>query len=622
MTQEYKNFMLDYLAGNKTDTPMANVPQLQSVGTITNNYRDYLYNLYGTFQYGGIIQPNNSNKILMYCVLTQTDNNSNSYYQSVILLLDENYNILDHVDSYSSGTKFKWFRELQYDEETNRLYGIEDTRQYTTSDPVYRFVMLDNPIMNYELNGELSCNLRRAYSFPVAYNTMDLSSRRVLYKDPNSSNYLIIGTTPTQTYLSYLKLQINVGSSNTWEQYNYAFNGSVNNSFVMWNSEVPYAETYGSDFYIYKLQNGVVSEIGDFDPSSLGSSNKVLYDVIAYSQGHAYISTSNYNSSYTIATACIYKYDNGTLTEIYNDGGNSKYSLTINHIRLSYYNNIPFVARAVATAQNYYDIYIGMLTNDTLTEIQVAENVRYYSTYIQTNQISNKRVYNLYTMGIQNQNNVYVANVVYNVDNYNGASGISVLSGVPHSMRLYAEDAIVFARNLYNMRINANTITSILEVPNTYLNDTPITNEDLYSLNNNVLDQQTETINTNIYETLYINTNDTWNMINRNDPLEPLTNKVGATRIVNSTAQQLDYDNAKAGVFRVVTSGGYYDRYINPSDISYDDGVYTYSFNFYGNPSITQIQILSYDKETIYCTYDISTESGKTYTYTQELTIE
>ena len=59
-----------------------------------------------------------------------------------------------------------------------------------------------------------------------------------------------------------------------------------------------------------------------------------------------------------------------------------------------------------------------------------------------------------------------------------------------------------------------------------------------------------------------------------------------------------------------------------PSDISYNDGVYTYSFNFYGNPSINQIQILSYDKETIYCTYDVSTQSGKTYTYTQEVTIE
>lgn len=621
MTQEYKDYILDYLTGNKTDTPLVDTPQIENAGTITNNYRDYLYDKYGSFQYGGIIQPNNSNKLLMYCVLTM-GSGSSSYYQSVILLLDENYNILDSIDSYASGTPFKWLKELQYDEATNRLYGIEDTRATTTSNPSYRFIMLDNPIMNYELKGEMSCSIRRSYSFPSTYNSMDISGRRVLYKDPNGSNYLILGTIPNETLLAYLKLTINVGAANEWSQYTIAFNGTINNSFVNWTNGEPYAETYCSDFYIYKLQNGVVSELGNFDPSSMGSRNKVLFDVIAYSQGHAYISISNYNSSYTIASAIIYKYSNGTLTEIYNDGGNSKYGLTINHIRLAYFNNIPFVVRAVAISQNYYDIYIGMLTNDTLTETKIVENERSYSTYIMTSQISTKRVYNLYTIGIQNQNYVYRAMVVYNVDNYNGASGISVLSGVPHSMRLYAEDAIVFARNLYNMRINANTITSILEVPNTYLNNTTITGEDLYSKNNNVLDQQTETINTNIYETLYINTNDTWNMINRNDPLEPLTNKVGATRLVNSTAQQLDYNNAKCGVFRVVTSGGYYDRYINPSDISYDDGVYTYSFNFYGNPSITQIQILSYDKETIYCTYDISTQAGKTYTYTQEVTIE
>ena len=40
MTQEYKDYILDYLTGNKTDTPLVDTPQIENAGTITNNYRE------------------------------------------------------------------------------------------------------------------------------------------------------------------------------------------------------------------------------------------------------------------------------------------------------------------------------------------------------------------------------------------------------------------------------------------------------------------------------------------------------------------------------------------------------------------------------------------------------
>ena len=619
MTQDYKDFMLDYLAGNKTDTTMVNEPILEQGNTITNNLRDYLYNIPGSsgtaWIYSGIIQPKNSNKSIMYGNLDDGNNNFVPY----IIVLDENYNPLGYTTTFDSGTSLSKFEALKFDE-NNKLYGIDNTTQVYdgTGNNTYRFIMLDNPIMNYESTGSVSVKLRRSYFFPSGYNTNSFAGTNKIIKDPNNSKYLMVSF-DTSSKPQFIELEVNVGSANTWTTYassQTTNNATVNALYVDWSGENVYAKMYSS-YYIFTLSSGSVSRTTVSIPSS-----ESVQGVAYVGADTAYYGVLAYVNGYSTAQAKIYKY-NGSLSTLWTGETAPVYATPTQLIRMIEVDGLIVFNRYVET---YYssgtrkaDTYSGVIYNDEVYEIKTNENMQIYTMKIEPLVTHN---YNLWKIGYQEASDIFVTQMVFNVDNYNGQAGIDVNSGVPHSMRLSDTNGLVFARNLYNMRINDNTITSIMEVPNTYLNDLTITNEDLYSVNNNVLDEQTESIQTNIYETLYINANDTWNMINRNDPLEPLTNQIGATRIVNSTARQLDYDDAKCGVFRVVTSGGYYDRYINPSDVSYDDGVYTFSFNFYGNPSITQIQILSYDKQTVYCTYDVSTQSGKTYTYTQELTIE
>lgn len=625
MTQEYKDFILDYLAGNKTDTPMVNQPILEQATAIENDLKTYIQNIGGSTSWGytGILQPTNSDKMLLYGNVSDGD----SSYIPFIIVLDENFNILGHTTTYDSGTQLSSFMRLEFDE-NNKLYGIDNTT--LTLDPqtsynTYRFIMLDNPIMNYESTGSVSVRLRRSYYFPSAYNS-GTSYGYQITKNPNTSKYLMVTTIENNNVpiVRCILLEVNVGSTNTWNNYESSQMtsiSSVQDIFADWSGEQVKAKIYSGD-YVFELSNGSISRTQVVNNTLPGYTG--VQSVVALNYTTAYYGMVFYPSnSYASMQARIYKYDGTNLTKIWNSEYVTAYGVPPQVIRLQYKDGLVFYNRYEkidfsSGSPSHAKTYTGVVYNDEVYEIQTNSSVEISGLGLPII----RHNYNLWRIGYQETEKCYITQMVFNVDNYNGESGIDINSGVPHSMRLYGSDGILFARNLYNMRINENTITSIMEVPNTYLNDTTITNEDLYSVNNNIIDQHTDSINTNIFETLYINVNDTWNMINRNDPLEPLTNKTGATRVVNSTASQVDYDNAKVGVFRVVTSGGYYDRYINASDISYDNGVYTYSFNFYGNPSINQIQILSYDKQTIYCTYDISTQSGKTYTYTQELTIE
>ena len=72
--------------------------------------------------------------------------------------------------------------------------------------------------------------------------------------------------------------------------------------------------------------------------------------------------------------------------------------------------------------------------------------------------------------------------------------------------KLYnSNNKIIFARNLYNKVINANTTISTLNIPNTNLNDITIYNQSLIGETNYVLMNNQESITKNIYENLNIN---------------------------------------------------------------------------------------------------------------------
>jgi len=635
MTQEYKDLMLDYLTGNISIETGDNLPQYSNVITTTTNLDTYISTYISDYSILGYL--NYTDKYLLYGKYTL---NSEEY--GFLVIIDETFQPVQCITEFDSGTKLYPFEIMQYDE-NNYIFAVTGNK----------FIMLNNVLLTS--SDTYTCKLRRTYNFPssvIPYGDINYEGdgsnhkrNEMLLKSKNDSQYYILGyryTTQGGTTYSFCvtTLKVNVGSSNVWGSY------LINNNWLPGltayieegTNPILKIATYNNVFN-GSLYNLVLKQY-KLDISVETPSLVLEYSPTIYTDVNAGFSELQYIGSNKLYCSIFFYSSSNRHFEIYEYDFSAEEKTFLGDLeledlnvivpspvfRLRFINGIVFFGVIYVNYNNgnIYKFATGIVYKTPKSTFMryvdltqgTYEEMYYNPLFIIQNS------YNLYNLSFLKADNSSTTQVIYNVNNYNGESFTDINSLTPHSMVLSSADKIEFARNLYNMRINANTITSILEVPNTYLNNTTITGEDLYSKNNNVLDQQTETINTNIFETLYINTNDTWNMINRNDPLEPLTNKVGATRIVNSTAVQQDYDNAKAGVFRVVTSGGYYDRYINPSDISYDDGVYTYSFNFYGNPSITQIQILSYDKQTIYCTYDVSTQAGKIYTYTQEVTIE
>lgn len=155
------------------------------------------------------------------------------------------------------------------------------------------------------------------------------------------------------------------------------------------------------------------------------------------------------------------------------------------------------------------------------------------------------------------------------------------------------------------------------------LNDIDIEQQDLLGETNGTLITNTDTIQKNIYEDLFINFYNTLTMQNQNTQ-EYITNLNGATRINSSISQIMDYDNAKIGKIRI----NYNDdtnlvKTINPAS-RVSQFVYQFSFNVYvpTGKNVISIELISEDENTTYQTITgLNLENSKSYKITQNVEI-
>lgn len=681
MTQDYKDTLLEYLTNNLVEDSGWPVPTWSNVQVEEKD--NIISELDTAFPYGyiqvGELQCKNSNGDYNGFTIVYGNYNKDSSstlitnQRGYILLFNENMDKVALITQYSSGTYLNAFIILNIDEK-GQLYGI-DQAMNSQSELRNRFIMLNNisvklPLENYK------CVLRQSY---FVDDTLDsgysvLPFIQFIAKDPNSSRYVMMSSVSTA-----LELHIQVGAANEWKYYSkggsfFQFTiPAVDNVLAIWNSNGELSITsftilIKSDTpYICKVYN--TTNTMEVIRGQTIDSSSIPY-LSEYSQfklntsGQPWTTYKSF-STYTMASDYGYlicggkgifsgtgeEYNLVFVCKVYMDPYSPKLEMISPYAQpidvpsgddtpIPLYSKL-FNINGTMFA-NYYTTLNPFSSNvvyDFWTEWFKDDTYNWFNPYtIASSEASMMSKFHLF--GIRNAYNLYTtyflgedsdssliflskSNLIYNATNYNGAKYTDTNSLVPRQMLLYDENGVIFARNLYNKVVYNNITESTLQIPNTMLNDITIAQEDLYGETMYILSSNDDEIEKNIYETLYINVFNKLNMINKNDPSNPIMNNLGATRINQSVSEVNDYDNAKIGKVRInYRNGVSYTKDIISSTIT--NNIADIQFQLTIVSDILNIEILSTDEATIYQRIvDVSDyEVGKTYVISQKCHVE
>lgn len=672
MTNDYKTTLLEYLTGNLEEETGINIPQFsQPIITETNLYDELMTLMPKGFQQKGYLRCKDNNgdfngKTIIYGYRFNDDNWTYENALGFIVLLDENLELLECITQFSSGTPLNKIMAMNVDE-TGKLYAVDIPNDHTSG----RIILLNNVSIKANSAQHYTATLRTSY-FLQGNVSQDAKRIYTIIKQPNGANYLMVLLDGKCT-----NLKINVGTTNEWTDYNINNVPNENQSGIIgiqpyWDSEENLSITMLKFVYMplpdYQYyctiakgtndENNVIQmqQLYNIVDDIFGGADGVIpYDDIptTYDWRHSFassVSTLIINPTHFYISIPVSKYNLDTentdlivRTIEYNNGTKTnKYDFTyenpVDHetsdalTELIMINNNLFfnynISDNTLSTYPFYTSYFGIMLDQNTTQYTDVGIVP--SGFTQSFHILNIiNVYNLYifnTIGYSFERDKYVYYkdiLIYNSNNYNGEAYCNTNTLVPNQVWLYDEnDNIVFARNLYNKTIYNNITEATIEVPNTMLNDLTISTQKLIGETNYILCENTDDIEKNIYETLYINFFITLLMQNRNT-LDYITNLSGSNRINNSVSEIKDYDDAKIGKVRVnYENGTSIVKDIISSTIT--NNIADIQFQLTILSDILNIEILSNDGLTTYQTitdftdYDI----GKTYIISQKCYVE
>lgn len=673
MTQDYKNLLLDYLTNNLVEeTPINDIPEFtNTINDESNLYRTLSNEFTYGFKERGIIKCKDSNnnyngKTIVYgfyylSASPQTISNSRGF----ILLLDENYNMLELITEYSSGTKLGYILALNVDE-TGQLYGVDIAYN---DDNKGRFIMLNNVSIKSENAEHYQVKLRRSYFLQGSVSS-GISFIRYIFKDPNSSSYFIYATGTRGTLL-----KLKVGAENEWIDYTENSTGGVSilagiNAFWDSNNNLTLCLVRRvlieatNTVYIYlgiSDNNNVVqyTNIGEFKSTFYPSINASKVYLLEDNLGDASSRTLRTTSAYIVSPTKFYmttgafiegtgtlvpdklipstiEYDNGTITRIGVDlnyataEASEDYVIMFSETKVI--NNALFVINYINEDNTIhypkYDITVNLMLGEYDYARKFITNVL-DSDLLEFNIIDITNMYNLFKVNAvvnsfdAGTSLLFNTNIIYNPNNFNGEAYSNTNAIDPKQIWLYDENGnIIFARNLYNKTLYNNVMEATLEVPNTMLNDITISTQKLISETNYIMNENEGDITKNIYETLYINFFNTILIQNQNT-IDYVDNIIGSTRLNRSISDTNDYDEAKITKFRInYQNGTSYVKNIISSTIT--NGIADIQFQLTPISDILNIEIISNDEETTYQTIREFTnyEIGKTYILSQKCYVE
>ena len=619
MTQDYKENLLKYLTGNLDIENGNNIPSFENSETLNKNIAENIKTI--------LTDEQNANYVIAlgkiyneiyesYLIYGYYKDTSENYY-GFIYLVDSDLNEIQMITKFASGTKLFPITALNQDE-NNNMYGL--TYSIDAVEMTSKVLLFNNIFASGQATGVYKAILRNDYIVPYNYNQAPYRQNRIT-KSPDGATYYIVLSEDNKE--KFVRFTINVGSTNEWvvatipygfyARFDVRLDKSSGNEILKFygiNTASP------SSYYEYNINGDTATQVKSIQLPYIA---QFLSQVYVKDLNNIYLFISYTTAGY----AGIYKVNGNQLKKIFQmdlDPSGTTYKICYGTL-FEINGGIFFYLNKKGTYES--QLYLSFIKDDdtiVITDIGEYDGVDLFSSfysYVDFYYKNNYNLVNIYVPYYSTTNTTKKFTLDYNSINYNGEEYENTNSLNPTKARIYdSNNKIIFARNLYNKTINANTTISTVNIPNTNLNDVTIYKQSLIGETNYVLMNNQEEITKNIYENLNINFYNTLKMINNNDIDNPIFNQNGSNRINSSVSKLNDYDNAKATKIRI----NYSDNSFKIQNINFDLGREAYTeFVLYVNKIITSIDFISNDENTIYNTIRPELEIGKYYKISQSV---
>lgn len=655
MTEEFKQTLFDYLIGKLPNEQGTTEEIFKDINEISRDeWVDFLPNsgTWSAMRIEGLIAPseNTSNFTVLYGGYSTGTVEDEAF--GFIYLLDSEFKPIKLFEEYDSGTKLRYIQQMQVASD-GTFFAVDDV-VYSYNNEQYvqtsqkRFIMLNN--FTQQINNNYILTLQKSYIFPSNYYNFYC---KYLTKNPNSSHYLLVGARANNigNFLDYdavgcIDLKINVGSENEWNFQSTPLNG--NNDGVIFGGAIA---TFDSDDNIA------------FKIIATGTSNSLNQPIYLYSQNYGetswnrktitskglYIDSIGFNNQcYFINDDIVYfvlsnEYwgNSGVIEEKYI--GLYKYTISTNSLEELFLENLGeadyIYTRGIYLRVNNNELYVLYCKDDDQDEIGDFYYFRYKNKWnpkliasqkpfrFRTEYFFVKSNFNLVSGFITKTTfteaywNQILVKENYNSNKYNGQLYVNTNSLIPDNAEIYSEGKLVFARDLYNKSLNSNTTVSTVEVPNNYLNDIDLTSKNFLSETNLTMVADTNNLQKNIYETLYINFINTMLIIDRNNA-NPVINQQASTYLNNAINTSDSYSNAKL-YNKVIIN--YQDGSSKEVSYAHEDNTeksVVIAFGLYVDKLMNNAEFVSNDKSIVYQTIDLfDLELNKYYAIRQKLEV-
>ena len=647
MTNDYKKTLIEYVTGLlNEEEPKYTDFNIQNINSI--EYNSEVWEEYATAfrlqsaAINGILENEKYDNFIMYGGYQEQEN-------------EDAKGFLIYINKY--GTPFKLIRlstkgilYLDFDEDANRVYGVVGDRatyQAASTNDMY-FVYFNNLF----LTTTEDYKPMQTYSYKIFTGTKAVDK---IVKDPSGSNYLIF----TRNYnglqnIDVFELKINVGQANEltrWQAYDSSnvylllgLNGwyeSSNPNFKMVTTKLT-----GQNLTIIQ-NNGTSLTYTNITPDVSLNQRQQIYSHpqwISINEDNIYFILLENWTSNNISNrhARLMFYNGSTIKNIY------KTDTTQNPEESGSYpiKNVPMLNILKDTDntlylfeyksdedENYTKTYLCNLTKDTELERWqlISTNEYVYRTNIFNQRAVLRRNYNIVNLftfsGYFKTNlgnptgtiNGYELNIqnLAPVNGYKGDKYINNDSLVPSYVDLFNNSSLLFSRNIYNISKQNNMSMSSVEIPNSYLNDATITQNDLVSKTNlNIVEDPTQW-SKNIYEVVDLNFLNTISVIDEDTNTPYLES---AIKVNNATTDGGDtnYQNTPCNKYRI----NYNDNTTSIGTLTWNS-INNYNkktqITFYVDKEINSIDLISNDETTIYLHIPIEAEIGSYYTINQKV---